>query len=106
MLALPPLSPDRAPQTRPSGPRAVPVLMAAGPEDASGAQGGPAAGESARPDPVPAAAADAAAAVFPGAVCSMTRTLPSGRTSRWVTKPAGIRAGQYTPKSVASAGGV
>ena len=41
MLALPPLSPDRAPQTRPSGPRAVPVLMAAGPEDASGAgQGG------------------------------------------------------------------
>src|SRR5579859_4744204 len=99
MLALPPLSPDRAPQTRPSGPRAVPVLMAAGPGDACGArQGGAAAGESARPDPVPVAAADAAAAVSAGAVCSMIRTLPSGRTSRWVTRKAGIRAGQYTPK--------
>src|SRR6266851_8380923 len=107
MLALPPLSPDRAPQTRPSGPRTVPVLMAADPEEAPGAgRGGPAAGESALPGPAPAAARDAWAVVSAGAVCSMTRTLPSGRTSRWVTRPAGIRAGRYTPKSVASVGGV
>src|SRR5208282_2503899 len=87
-LALPPLSPERAPHSLPRG------TSTDGP-----ARDAPAgvAGFWRRLGLPEAATAH---------VCGMSRHVPSGRWTCWVTTSAGTRAGQYRPKALAGVGGV
>src|ERR1700716_654735 len=98
MLALPPLSPERAAQTWPSGARRFgPALpsAAAGPGfPAAAGPAFPAAGTGSAPE----------SAVTPG--CGITRRVPSGSTTACSTTAAGTSAGQYTPYALSALGGV
>src|ERR1700678_856460 len=88
-LALPPLSPERAPHSLPRG------TSTDGPDTAG------VAGVCGRPG-----APEAPSALARAHVCGTSRHVPSGRWTCWVTTSAGTRAGQYRPNALAGVGGV
>src|ERR1700761_4452179 len=101
MLALPPLSPERAPHTRPSG--ALVVAVSVGASGAVGAARAGGTGEFVGAFEVAGARgvieAETGAGEFSGAegaegVGAMRTSPPSGRTTAWATSEAGTRVGQ------------